>query len=188
MTENKKLASWIDGCRRMDESSQLELYRHFYSYGMGIGLRYTRSRESAMEMVNDGFFKVFTKIDQYKSDAPFLPWLRKIMIHAAIDHYRKYQKDRPEEIWGEPEGNPSYNEALDQLEFEDLLTFMQQLPAAYRMVFNLFVVEGLSHAEIAAQLGISVGASKSNLSKARRKIRQMMDNARNNQFKPEKYG
>ncbi len=188
MTENKKLASWIDGCRRMDESSQLKLYQHFYSYGMGISLPYARNRESAMEMVNDGFLKVFTKIDQYDASYPFKPWLRKILVNAAIDHYRKYQKNRPKELIVSVDESPAYNEALDKLEFDDLIEIMQLLTPVYRMVFNLFVVEGLAHAEIADKLGISIGASKSNLSKARQKIKELLKNVHNIHVKTNKYG
>ncbi len=188
MTENKNLTSWIAGCRKMDEPSQLELYRHFYSYGMAIALRYTNSRESAMEMVNDGFFKVFTKINQYDSSFPFKPWLRRILINSAIDHYRKYKQELPNELHPIVEDSPAYNEALDQLEFDDLLKIMQLLPPAYRMSFNLYVVEGLTHAEIAGKLEISIGTSKSNLSKARQKIKELLRASRNSQTKTNNYG
>ncbi len=174
MTTDQQLAKLIAGCLRMDEASQMGLYQHFYSYGMGICLRYARTRESALEMLNDGFLKVFQKIDQYNMDMQFKPWLRKILVNAAIDYYRRYEQKR--ETLSPTGAIPpaTYNEALDQLEFEDLLNIMQQLPPAYRMVFNLYVVEGLSHADIAAQLGISVGSSKSNLSKARQKIKTLL--------------
>lgn len=174
MTQDKKLTDLIKGCRKMKESSQIDLYRHFYSYGMGICLRFSRSRESALEMLNDGFLKVFLKINQYNSEYPFKPWLRKIIVNAAIDHYRKYQQNQTDNFEVSEVHSPVYNEALDQLEFEDLLQVMQLLPAAYQMVFNLYVVEGLSHAEIAKKLGVSVGTSKSNLSKARQKIKKLL--------------
>lgn len=188
MTENKKLASLIAGCRRMDESSQMELYRSFYSYGMSICLRYSRSRESALEMLNDGFLKVFMKIELYDSEYRFKPWLRKILINAAIDHYRKYEQSKLEDMWLNQNESSTYNEALNHLEFEDLILVIQQLPPAYRLVFNLYVVEGMSHAEVAEQLGISIGASKSNLSKARRKIKEILSSSHDIHIKTEKYG
>ncbi len=185
MTEDQKILQLIAGCKKMKQSSQMELYHLFYSYGMGVCLRYARNRESAMEMLNDGFLKVFLKIDQYNSEFAFKPWLRRILINAAIDHYRKYEEKKVDTFSSEEvEGNPSYNIALDHLEFDDLLQFMQKLPAAYQMVFNLYVVEGLTHAEIAAQLGTSVGTSKSNLSKARQKIKEMLKDAHDIHFKP----
>lgn len=188
MAEDKQLASLIAGCRRMDELSQMRLYRHFYSYGMGICLRFAPSRESALEMVNDGFLKIFQKIDQYDAELPFKPWLRKVLVHAAIDHYRKYAQSVPPEPSGPEEQAPVYNDALDQLEYDDLLLIMQRLPAAYRMVFNLYVVEGLSHADIAEQLGISTGTSKSNLARAREKIRELLLSIQDIHIKKQRHG
>ena len=151
---------------------------------MAICLRFARSRESALEMLNDGFLKVFLKIDQYDPDYSFRPWLRKILVNSAIDHYRKYEQKPTEENWL-PEQYPStYNDALDQLEFDDLLLIMQKLPPAYRMVFNLYVVEGLAHADIAEQLNISIGASKSNLAKARMKIKDLLRSSHGIFLKP----
>jgi len=188
MIKNEHLAYLIEGCRKGEERSQMELYRQYYSYGMGICLRYARKRELAVEMLNDGFLKVFTKINQYDPQQAFRPWLRKILVNAAIDHYRKYHRDQEEELpLARPSGT-SYNEALDNLAFEDLLEIMQALPPAYRMVFNLYVVEGLTHPEIAKRLKISVGTSKSNLSKARLKIKELLSANKGFSFKTKKYG
>lgn len=187
MTEKEHLAKLIAACRRGKPSSQLELYRYFYSYGMGICLRFAHNRESAQEMLNDGFLKVFLKIDQYDPSMAFKPWLRKIIVHAAVDHYRKY-KQLNIERYQSTNDSSIYNEALDHLEYNDLLTIMQALPHAYRLVFNLYVVEGLPHAEIAEQLGISVGASKSNLARAREKIKQLLIDLQGIHFKTDKHG
>lgn len=174
MTENELLAPLIDGCLRMQEASQIALYRRFYSYGMSICLRYANNRESALEMLNDGFLKVFQKIEQYDRNQPFKPWLRRILINASIDHYRKYQQEQTNNYSFYDETSSTYNEALSRLEYDDLLKVLHHLPSAYRMAFNLYVVEEMSHAEIAAQLKISVGTSKSNLSKARQKIKELL--------------
>ena len=184
MTEKQQVASLIAGCRRHDESSQLRLYRHYYSYGMSICIRYARKPESAMEILNDGFLKVFKKIDQYDDSYPFKPWLRKILVNAAIDYYRKYEQDKTPIRDNGRAIESTYNEALDQLEYQDLLRLMQALPSAYRMVFNLYVVEGLPHAEIAQQLGISIGTSKSNLAKARKKMKQLVSGLWDIHIKP----
>ena len=188
MTEDKHLEFLIAGCCRKDEYSQMALYQHFYSYGMSISLRYARNRESALEMLNDGFLKVFLKIEQYDPDFPFKPWLRKVIVNAAIDHYRKYERTPPEDFSMAETSTTTHNEALDQLEFEDLLLVMQQLPAAYRMVFNMYVVDGLSHAKIAEKLNISIGSSKSNLAKARQKIKDILKTSHGIYFKVKKYG
>lgn len=188
MIKNEHLAFVIEGCRKGEERSQMELYRQYYSYGMGICLRYARKRELAVEMLNDGFLKVFTKIKQYDPEQAFRPWLRKILVNAAIDHYRKYHRDQDDELPTVRPSGTSYNEALDNLAFEDLLEIMQALPPGYRMVFNLYVVEGLTHPEIAKRLKISVGTSKSNLSKARLKIKELLSANKGFSFKTKKYG
>ena len=165
----------LDGCRKQMRLSQLQLYEQFYSYGMGICLRYAQNKEEAQEMVNDGFLRVFKKIHLFHKDKPFKPWLRRIMIHTAIDYYRKHRKDRPIPLDFHEEWNASVaNAAPQNLAFEELIAYLQHLPPAYRMVFNLFAVEEMTHPEIAKYLGISVGTSKSNLAKARMKLRAML--------------
>jgi RNA polymerase sigma-70 factor (ECF subfamily) len=172
--EERQIAALIEGCRSGKEASQMALYRHFYSYGLSICLRYCSNRESALEVLNDGFLKVFIKIDQFDQHQSFKPWLRKVLIHASIDHHRKYKQVDTENISADFNHPTTYNEALDQLDYKDLIKITQALSPAYRMVFNLFVVEGFSHQEIAAQLGISVGASKSNLAKAKKKVKLLV--------------
>lgn len=143
---------------------------------MSISLRYSKNREEALEITNDAFLKVFRKIEQYDLEQPFLPWLRKIVIHASIDYYRKHHKlDAPIEVaYLNQTNKTTSNEALDNLAFEDLIMVMQRLSPAYRLVFNLYVIDGLMHQEIAEKLNISVGSSKSNLAKARQKIKSML--------------
>lgn len=174
MNEDPQFARTIAGCKKQDEASQILLYRQFYSYGMSICLRYAKNRESAVEMLNDGFFKVFLKIEQYHPDLPFKPWLRRVLIHAAIDHYRKYDQTKPPLEDLPSLHDPVYNEGLDQLQYQDLLDVLQKLPPAYRLVFNLSVIEGLTHKEISKELGIAVGTSKSNLAKARKQLQVLV--------------
>ena len=165
----------LEGCRKHHRLSQLQLYEHYYSYGMGICLRFSQNREEAQEVLNDGFLKVFKKIHQYKTGQRFEPWLRKILIHSAIDYYRKHHQGQVEPLSYDThmEGSVS-NDALHQLAYEELIRYLQHLSPAYRMVFNLHAVEGMSHAEIAKELTITVGTSKSNLAKARMKLREMI--------------
>jgi len=174
--ENLNFRLVYEGCKRKHRASQLRLYEHFYNYGMSVCLRYSKNREEAQEVLNDAFLKVFMKIDQYDPDYPFKPWLRQVLIYASIDYYRKYQKlNKDKEIIGELDAPTStQNEGIENLEYEDLLEVLQMIPSSYRLVFNLFVVDGLSHQEIAEKLGISVGTSKSNLAKARMKLRNLL--------------
>jgi len=119
--------------------------------------------------------KVFTKIDQYKPESSFKGWLRKIMINASIDHYRKeakYQKQDPVETARNTFTEP---QAVTNLSHEELIGLVQKLSPAYRTVFNLYVIDGYTHEEIAKKLRIAVGTSKSNLMKARENLRSMLE-------------
>lgn len=188
MAANPSIQLLIEGCRRNNRASQLRLYEHFYSYGLSITLRYSKNREEALEILNDSFLKAFQKIHQYDSDYPFKPWLRRILINSSIDYHRKYSKF--EDTYELPPSaeleNATYNYALDNLEFNDLITVLQQLSPAYRLVFTLYVVEGLQHQEIADKLSISVGTSKSNLAKARMKLKSILES--NFGIRPKKEG
>ena len=180
----------IEGCRRGNRASQLKLYEHFYSYGMSITLRYSKHREQALEILNDGFLKAFLKIHQYDSDYPFKPWIRKILINASIDYYRKYNRlEQTVDIPPQDEiATATYNLALDKLDFDDLIKVLQKLSPAYRLVFTLFVIDGLSHQDIAERLDINIGTSKSNLSKARIKLRSILQSTYGTHYKKEGNG
>lgn len=170
------LSDLLAGCLRNQRQSQELLYRQFYGYAMSICLRYVPTREEALEVLNDGFLKVFTRLDQYDPAQPFKSWLRRILINTAVDHYRQevrhYHHEDVEQV--EQKVVSESADALGQLAHEDLLALIQQLSPAYRVVFNLYVIDGFSHDEIASQLGISVGASKSNLSRARENLRLLL--------------
>ena len=180
----------LNGCLQGDRKSQLGLYRHYFSYGMGVCLRYSKDREEALEILNDGFLKAFLKIDRYDTEKPFRPWLRRVLINTAIEYYRKYHQGKEVDLQNVKflKSTSTYNDALDQLAYDDLLALVQQLPPAYRMVFNLYVMEQRTHQEIAEELDISVGTSKSNLSKARRKIQSMLGESHGIHLKPAKHG
>lgn len=163
------------GCLRNHRRSQELLYRQFYGYAMSVCLRYAPTRDEALEVLNDGFLKVFTRLEQYDSAQPFKGWLRRILINSAIDHYRQEVRHQHEDV--DKVAQIAVSEAADafsQLSHEELLGFVQRLSPAYRLVFNLYVMEGFTHEEIATQLGISVGASKSNLARARENLRQLL--------------
>lgn len=165
----------IEGCRCHDRAFQKELYQLFYQYTLKVGLNYASSLEEAREIVNDVFLKVFSKIENYKPEQPFKPWLNKITVYTSIDYYRKNIKNEPpkddldiiENI-----GDPS--DIIAQISAEELRDLVQQLSPAYRAAINLYAIEGYDHNEIAAMLGISVGASKSNLFKARAKLKILL--------------
>ncbi len=170
------LPDLLAGCLRNHRKSQELLYRQFYGYAMSVCLRYAPTREGALEVLNDGFLKVFTRLEQYDPKQPFKGWLRRILINAAVDHYRQEVRHHHHDNVGQT-GQMLATDAADahsQLAYEELLSLIQQLSPGYRLVFNLYVMDGFTHDEIAAQLGISVGASKSNLARARENLRLLI--------------
>jgi len=168
------LIELIKACKRKDPQSQKALYRHFYNYGMTISSRYARDREEAKEIMNDGFVKVFTKLDQYDLSLSFKAWVNRIIVNTAIDHYRKHQSmPRTVDLIHAKHIETGHN-VLENISARDILALVQKLPPAYRIAFNLHVVEGYKHEEIAEKLGITSGTSKSNLAKARLKLKSMI--------------
>ena len=164
----------IRGCLKQDRKCQKLLYKAFYGFAMGICLRYAGNRDEAAEVMNQGFFKVLTNIGKYDSSKPFKAWLGRIMMNASIDHYRANLKMAYTDDLEQAE-NISDNDLPDRkLNYDQLLSLVQQLPQAYRTVFNLFAIEGYGHDEIGEMLGISPGTSKSNLHKARHKLKDMI--------------
>lgn len=152
---------------------------------LGVCLRYAQNRESAEDFLQDGFIRVFEKIGSYGFRGSFEGWMRRIMVNMIIESYRKSKittefKDEfsddatltNEDEADEPEQHPS---------MDVLLKLIQQLPARYRMVFNLYVLEGRSHAEISKELNITDGTSKSNLARARRWLQQKVREYYNNE-------
>jgi len=146
-------------------------------------MRYTNSQDDAVEMVNDGFLKVFKELYNFKpvfenEEISLKGWMKRIMINTAIDYYRKYNKNQLQIAGHEDAANNiTYKgeTAVDKLSYDEVLELVQQLSPAYRTVFNLYVIDGLSHDEIAGQLGISTGTSKSNLAKARMNLQKMLE-------------
>lgn len=170
----KELQQIIDGCIEQDRQSQELLYKNLYGFAMKICLRYAKNSYDATEVVNEGFFKAFTNIEKYDKSWSFKAWLSKIMYNAAIDYYRANLKWN--QLVGIDKSDIKVNEdsVEHKLDYEDLLKVIQGLPPTYRIVFNLYAVDGYSHDEIAEMLGITASTSRSNLHKARLKLQQML--------------
>ncbi|MEP6734071.1 MAG: sigma-70 family RNA polymerase sigma factor [Chryseolinea sp.] len=173
MEDPSQLKVLIDGCLDGNREAQRMLYQHYYGYGMSVCLRYSKSREESREILNDGFMKVFTRLRLRDEKSSFKSWLRRIMINSSIDHYRKNSKhynldDVSETMAWEPAGEM---DAIGNLTHQELIELVRGLSPAYRAVFNLYVIDGYTHEEIASRLEISVGTSKSNLFKARENLK-----------------
>ncbi len=167
------LSLLLDGCRRGERNSQRKLYEHFHGYGMSVSLRYARHRTEALEILNDTFLKVFSKLGSYDSAQPFKPWLRSILVRTAIDHHRANGR-LPAHLDLEAAHDLQAEDLPVLSPDEDALPLVQQLPPVYRLVFNLYVMEDYDHREIAEMLHISESTSRSNLARAKEKLRELL--------------
>ena len=181
MLSAEELSLHIERCALNKRESQKKIYTSFYGYAMAVCDRYTNNQDDAVEILNDGFLKIFKEIHRYRpaySDvvSSFKGWLRKIMVYTAIDHFRKNHKHQftTELDNGIIQVSATGEDALDRISYEEIIRSVQELTPGYRTVFNLFVIEGFTHDEISEQLGISTGTSKSNLAKARRQLQKIL--------------
>jgi RNA polymerase sigma-70 factor (ECF subfamily) len=157
----------IRKCIKGDRKAQAALYRQFSSKMYGVCLRYSRDSAEAEDNLQEGFVRVFTRIEQFEFKGSFEGWIRRIMVNTALEKYRKKSPLHLVEDLVVYEGTTLVEETLSSISAEDLLKMIQQLPPRYRMVFNLYAIEGYSHQEIGTLMNISEGTSKSNLCRAR---------------------
>lgn len=159
--------SLLDGCKKGERKAQESLYKALASKMMAVCVRYAKDTSEAEDILQMGFLKVFQKISDYRGEGSFEGWIRRIMVNTAIETYRKNLRSLNvvdiDEVYDQPQSTFDMN----KLEMDDLLKLIQQLSNGYRIVFNMYAIEGYSHKEIAKELGISEGASKSQLSRAR---------------------
>jgi RNA polymerase sigma factor (sigma-70 family) len=156
----------LQECIKGKRSAQEHLYKMYSAKMFGVCLRYCRNYEEAKDILQEGFIKIFEKIHQYGQRGCFEGWVRRIMINTALEKYRRSNQtivlDQIPEIYEDKD-----NEIDFDITMKEILALIQKLPERYRMVFNLYVFEEMSHKEIAATLGITEGTSKSDLSRAR---------------------
>ncbi len=161
------LDDYIRKCIKGDQRAQTELYKRYASKMFGVCLRYSRDSSEAEDNLQEGFIRVFTKISQYGFKGSFEGWMRRIMVNTALEKFRKKNQLFPVEDMVIYEKISLTDDTISAISADDLLKMIQKLPPRYRMVFNLYVIEGYSHQEIADMMNISEGTSKSNLSRAR---------------------
>ncbi len=168
----------VEGCVQNDRIYQEALYRRYLPTMMQMCMRYTDDRQQAMEIVNNGMLRVFKKIDTFEFKGSLEGWVRKLVYHSLSDYYKKHSKymhflvfeERDEIVRQEP---------IDNLYLEDLLRMVRQLPDNTQEVFRLYAIEGYTHTEIGQRLGLSEGTSKWHLSKARKILKQMIQQQNN---------
>jgi RNA polymerase sigma factor (sigma-70 family) len=175
----------INDCASGDPKAQETVYRLFAPKMFGVCLRYAKDRTEAEDNLQEAFVKVFTNIKKFRHEGSFEGWIRRIMVNVSLEKYRKQKRLYPVENIGQYEGQVLSESIIDEITARELLLLVQQLSPRYRMVFNLYVFEEMSHQEISKELGISTGTSKSNLARARnflkRKIAEHYGKSEKNQ-------
>jgi RNA polymerase sigma factor (sigma-70 family) len=166
-------------CLKHDRKAEYELYRISYGYLMSICMRYARDKDSASEALNMGYLKILNNLSTYKPDIPFKAWIRRIMVNTLIDEFRKNRREKETltyvEDYFDTADYSEVNEALSRLSYAQIMEEVEKLPEATRRVFNLYVIDGFSHREIATMLGISEGTSKWHVNAARQKLRSELE-------------
>jgi RNA polymerase sigma-70 factor (ECF subfamily) len=181
--ENKEqLKEIIEGCLRNDRRSQEAIFKLFYGKMMVVCMRYTNDKDTAQEVLQEGFMKVFEKLGAFDYKGSFEGWVRRIVANTAIDSIRRSKKnpiltdnDNDFKIGGENPMEEQETIELGEIKAEMAMEAIQKLSPAYRTVFNLYVLEEYSHKEIAEMLGISEGTSKSNLAKAKMNLQKILN-------------
>ena len=187
-TDSAVLKSIIEGCLREDRKYQFKLYERYYGKMMGVCMRYATDRDEADELVQQGFIKLFKNLKRYEFKGSFDGWIRRMFVNTSIDHIRK--KKRNPLLLGEDAHLDLFNKEVDLDQFDKVeeldpnmvMQAIAKLTPAYKAVFNLYVIEDYSHKEIAEMLEISLGTSKSNLSKAKQNLRKYLQEAYNKTY------
>ncbi|NOX87089.1 MAG: sigma-70 family RNA polymerase sigma factor [Chlorobi bacterium] len=168
-------ADIIDGCRRGKHRAQKALYDRYHPVLMGICLRFAKSNAEAEDILLMGLTRIYDKISDYNGSGSFEGWMKRIMINVAIDNYRKNLKHYFHEDFNDLSADATGVDYIpDNFSVGDIIRTIQELPDGYRIVFNLYAIEGYSHKEIAEKLNISESTSKTQLMKARKKLRQKL--------------
>lgn len=168
------LENLIHQCKKKNRVAQKQIYDAYSSILFSVCLRYANSYEDAQDTFQEGFIIIFNKIDQFNFQGSFEGWMKRIMINLSLEKLRKNTFPESENIEGYAALSDEEEKVDLEFEYEILLEFIQGLPHQYRQVFNLYVMENYTHQEIASLLNISVGTSKSNLSRARNILKQKL--------------
>ena len=173
--EFKNEQQLISGCQDGNRKAQKMLYELYSGKMMGVCLRYCKERETARDLLHDGFLKVFSHIADYEGKGSFEGWIRRIMVNTALEYIRK-QSDEGYKMNIEEAYTLSNNDigALEKMQADEIISLIQELPAIYRTVFNLFIIEGYSHKEIADEMNITESSSRVYLTRAKQLLKDML--------------
>jgi RNA polymerase sigma factor (sigma-70 family) len=164
----------IAACIRSERWAQQKLYELHYGKLMTTSMRYSNNKEDALDILHEGFIKIFANLKKYQADTSLLAWMRRVVVNSAIDYYRKEIRHKADDIEKAYTLHTDEVDAVSRCTEQEILACIQQLPASYRTVFNLFAVEGFSHKEIADATGISESTARANLAKARQRLQQLL--------------
>ncbi len=164
----------LNGCKKRNPHAQKRLYETYSSKMYAISYRYVKDSMEAEDVLVTAFTKIFERIDQFKNEGSFEGWIRRVVVNEALTHLRRNRSMYVETELEAADREPDYSSISDHLEAEDLMHMIQELPSGYRMVFNLYAIDGYSHKEIAEQLDISENTSKSQLSRARAYLQKIL--------------
>ena len=166
----------INGCRKGDRLAQKELYERYSRKMMGVCLRYVNGRETARDLLQDGFVKVFTSMDSYSGIGSFEGWMRKIFVNCALEYLRKSDVLREStDLDNTAELIQPDASAISNMSAAELMQLVQELPAGFRTVFNLFAIEGYSHKEISDMLNITESTSRSQFTRAKQMLQKRIN-------------
>jgi len=164
----------IRACVRRERWAQQMLYEEYYSKMMVVCLRYASNEHDALDILHEAFIKIFQHIDRYQTGTSLVSWMRRIMVNTSIDFYRKRMRRRTEDLTLALNISQDETDAISRCSEHEILQAVQQLSPTYRTIFNLYVVEGYSHKEIADLLDITESTSRSNLVKARMRLKELL--------------
>ncbi|WP_235298736.1 RNA polymerase sigma factor [Portibacter marinus] len=165
---------FIQACVRKEKWAQKKLYEDYYGTMMPLCMRYTNNREDALDVLHEGFIKVFKNVNKYKPGTSLNSWIKRIMVNTSIDYYRKMSRRRTEDLDTVYDASTTEPDAISEMSAQEIIDALQLLTPAYRTVFNLYVIEGYPHKEIASILSITESTSRSNLVKARTKLKKIL--------------
>ena len=169
-----KESDYLTACMNNERWAQELLYKDFYPTMLPLCQRYATNREDALDIMHEGFIKVFKHIHKYQFGTSLNAWIKRIMINTAIDYYRKQVRRRTEDLNAAFHVKSKDPNAINFLSAEEIIDCLQELSPSYRAIFNLYVMEGYSHREISERLNISESTSRSNLVKARGKLKALL--------------
>jgi RNA polymerase sigma factor (sigma-70 family) len=171
---NQEESDFLAACINNERWAQKKLYEDNYSAMMSLALRYSSTNEDALDILHESFVKVFKNIHTYNVGTSVTAWIRRILINTAIDYYRKDMRRKYEDLEEAHNLKSDYPDAISNMSSEEILKALQQLSPTYRSIFNLFVIEGYTHKEISEMLNINESTCRSNLVKARTKLKNFL--------------